>query len=86
MARAVIVELTLRELGGAARRAWLATKANDRPDLTGGRHFAPSPRSAFLVDDHAYEVLLRDMADRFGYAPPASTPSPPDLDLTAARA
>jgi len=34
--------------------------------------------SAFLVDDHAYEVLLRDMADRFGYAPPSSvTATPP---------
>jgi hypothetical protein len=82
MARAVIVELTLRELGGAARRAWLATKASDQPNLTGGRQFAASPRSAFLVDDHVYEVLLRDMADRFGYAPPPSAPSPSDLRVT----
>jgi hypothetical protein len=84
MARAVIVELTLRELGGAARRAWLATKANDRPDLLGGRQFAASPRSAFIVDDHAYEVLLRDMADRFGYAPPPSGTSPPGVGITPA--
>jgi hypothetical protein len=78
MARAVVVELTLRELGGVGRRAWLATKANDRPDLSGGRQFPQSTGSAFLVDDHAYEVLLRDMADRFGYAPPSSvTATPP---------
>jgi hypothetical protein len=77
MARAVVVELTLRELGGVARRAWLATKANDRPDLTGGREFPQSPRTTFLVDDHAYETQLRDMADRFGYAPPPAPSAAP---------
>jgi hypothetical protein len=55
----------------------LATKAGDRPDLSGGRQFDQAERGTFLVDDHAYEVLLRDMADRFGYAPPPSMPLPP---------
>ena len=70
MARAVIVEITLRELGGVDWRAWMQTKAADRPDLHGGRRLRDP--SGLMVDDHAYQVLLRDLADRFGYAPPGA--------------
>jgi hypothetical protein len=78
MARAVVVELTLRELGGVDWRAWLSTKQLDQPDLRGGRRFVDSAQTALLVDDHAYEMLLRDVADRFGYAPPtAAEPAAP---------
>jgi amino acid transporter len=68
-ARAVIVDITLRELGGVDWRAWLQAKTLDRPDLRGGQPLSATARGGLLVDDHAYEVLLRDVADRFGYAP-----------------
>jgi amino acid transporter len=69
MARAVIVDITLRELGGVDWRAWMQAKTADRPDLYGGRRLRDSAGTGFMVDDHAYEVLLRDIADRFGYTP-----------------
>jgi amino acid transporter len=72
MARAVVVDLTLRELGGVDWRAWRASKQLDYPDMRGGRQFADTPRQEFFVDDHAYQVQLRDVCDRFGYAPSES--------------
>jgi amino acid transporter len=77
MARAVIVDITLRELGGLEWRVWQATKQEDRPDLRGGKLLVDSPRYEFYVDDHAYEVALRDVCDRFGYTPDAPAPVRP---------
>jgi cation diffusion facilitator CzcD-associated flavoprotein CzcO/amino acid transporter len=78
-ARISIVDITLRELGGADWQKWHAAKRSDRPDLRGGRVFADTRRNDLAVDDHAYGVLLGDLCDRFGYAPPA-----PRLALTPA--
>jgi hypothetical protein len=33
-----------------------------------------SPKHDYFVDDHAYQVLLRDVCDRFGYTPGAAAP------------
>jgi hypothetical protein len=76
MARAVIVDLTLRELGGVDRRAWQASKQMDYPDMRGGKQFVDSPRHEFFVDDHAYQMQLRDVFDRFGYTPGERAPQP----------
>jgi hypothetical protein len=70
MARVSIVDITLRELGGSDWQKWHAAKRADRPDLRGGRTFVNSPRNDLAVDDHAYSVLLGDICDRYGYAPP----------------
>jgi amino acid transporter/NAD(P)-dependent dehydrogenase (short-subunit alcohol dehydrogenase family) len=84
MARAVIVDLTLRELGGVDRRAWQASKQVDYPDMRGGKQFVDSPRHEFFVDDHAYQMQLRDVCDRFGYTPGERAPQPaPPVTVTA---
>jgi amino acid transporter len=71
MARAVIVDLTLRELGAVEWRSWRAAKQESRPDLRGGMTFVDTPRTAMVVDDHAYQAHVRDLCDQFGYAPVA---------------
>lgn len=90
MARAVIVDITLRELGGVDWRAWRAAKLLDRPDMRGGKTFAASSRYDYFVDDHAYEVLLRDVCDRFGYTPSgpgrhASRPADASVSFSGSR-
>jgi amino acid transporter len=67
-ARAVMVDITLRELGGVDWRAWRST-LQTRPDLRGGAQFVDSPARALTVDDHMYATKLRDLCDRFGYTP-----------------
>ncbi len=85
MARMSIVDMTLRELGGPDWQMWHAAKRMDRPDLRGGRTFADSPRTDLAVDDHAYSVLLRDLCDRYGYAPPTPRYAATARMLTPAR-
>jgi len=83
-ARTAIVDITLRELGGADWQAWHAAKRGDRPDLRGGRTFVNSPRTTLLVDDHAYSALLGDICERYGYAPPTPDWTPVrTLDATS---
>jgi hypothetical protein len=80
-----LVDITLREIGGADWQKWHAAKRSDRPDLRGGRVFADTPRTDLAVDDHAYSVLLGDLCDRYGHAPPAPRLSlTPAYDTTAA--
>jgi len=67
-ARAVMVALTLRELGGIEWRAWQSALAT-HPDLRGGAQFLDTPANALTVDDHTYATRLRDLCDRFGYTP-----------------
>jgi amino acid transporter len=67
MARAAIVDITLRELGGLEWRIWHGNKQHDVQDLRGGRGFANPYK--LLVDDHAYQAALAEVGDRFGYAP-----------------
>jgi hypothetical protein len=81
-ARAVIVDLTLRELGGVDRRAWRSTLAT-RPDLRGGRRFVDTPARVFTVEDNAYSTRLRDLCDRFGYTPAGSWGGTPDPEPAA---
>jgi hypothetical protein len=78
MARAAIVDLTLRELGGPEWSNWHNTKQTERPDLRGGKRFIDTPEHDLMVDDHAYRALLNDLCDRYGYTPsgPAVLPSP----------
>jgi amino acid transporter len=68
MARAVMIDLTVRELGGVDLRAWRST-VQTSPDLRGGKLFVDTPRLALAVDDHTYSTQLRDLCDRFGYTP-----------------
>jgi amino acid transporter len=68
MARAVMVDLTVRELGGPDLRAWRSA-VQTNPDLRGGKIFVDTPRLAMAVDDHTYSTRLRDLCDRFGYTP-----------------
>jgi hypothetical protein len=68
MARAVMVDLTVRELGGADLRAWRST-VQTNPDVRGGKVFVDSPKHAMAVDDYTYSTRLRDLCDRFGYTP-----------------
>jgi cation diffusion facilitator CzcD-associated flavoprotein CzcO len=82
-ARVVMVDVTVRELGGAEQRAWRAGMAA-QPDLRGGTRFADTPARAFTVHDNAYSTRLRDLCDRFGYPPggswgdgPSGAPEPP---------
>jgi hypothetical protein len=70
-ARAVIVDVTLRELGGVEQRAWRSGLAT-QPDMRGGVRFADTPARAFTVEDNAYSTRLRDLCDRFGYPPVGS--------------
>jgi hypothetical protein len=82
-ARAVMVDVTLRELGGVDWRAWRST-LQTRPDLRGGKVFVDTPHNAMAVDDHTYSTQLRDLCDRFGYTPggawvgtpPTAVPTP----------
>jgi cation diffusion facilitator CzcD-associated flavoprotein CzcO/amino acid transporter len=67
-ARAVMVAITARELGGSAWRAWRSALST-RPDLRGGARFTDTPANALTVDDHMYSTRLRDLCDRFGYTP-----------------
>jgi hypothetical protein len=67
-ARAVMVDITLRELRGVDWRAWRSALLT-RPDLRGGAQFVDSPARALTVDDHMYSTRLRDLCDRFGYTP-----------------
>jgi cation diffusion facilitator CzcD-associated flavoprotein CzcO/amino acid transporter len=85
MARAVIVDVTLRELGDLDWRAWKATKQEDRQDLRGGLAFVDTPRTEMIVDDHAYQVRLRDLCDQFGYAPMPYRGLPRPIVATATR-
>ncbi len=90
-ARAVMVDITLRELGGVERRAW-RSMLSTHPDMRGGIKFADTPARAFTVDDGAYSTQLRDLCDRFGYppggswggAPGATAPEPTPPGLGAA--
>jgi hypothetical protein len=66
--RAVMVGITLRELGGVDWRAWQSTLTT-RPDLRGGARFTEVPANRLTVDDHTYSTQLRDLCDRFGYTP-----------------
>jgi hypothetical protein len=84
MARAVVMDLTLRELGGGQWRAWRAIKESSRPDLRGGRRYVDSPAHDLFVDDHAYSSVLRDIVDGFGYAP-TNLPAPVRQPAHAAR-
>ena len=68
MARAVMVDLTVRELGGADLRAWRSA-VQTNPDLRGGKVYVDSPHYAMAVDDPTYSTRLRDLCDRFGYTP-----------------
>ena len=84
-ARAVIVALTLRELGGVDWRAWRSVLTTS-PDLRGGARFTNTLANALTVDDHMYSTRLRDLCDRFGYTPGGSwagnivePPPPPGL-------
>ena len=67
-ARAVMVDITLRELGGVDWRAWRSALLS-KPDLRGGTQFVDSPAHDLTVDDHTYSTRLRDLCDRFGYTP-----------------
>jgi cation diffusion facilitator CzcD-associated flavoprotein CzcO/amino acid transporter len=78
-ARAVIVDITLRELGGLEQRAWRAA-LQTRPDMSGGARFAETAARAFTVDDNAYSTRLRDLCDRFGYTPAGSWAGLPETD------
>jgi len=40
--------------------------------VRGGKLVVDSLRHDLFVDDHAYQVLLRDVCDRFGYSPAAT--------------
>jgi cation diffusion facilitator CzcD-associated flavoprotein CzcO len=90
-ARAVMVDINLRELGGVERRAW-RSMLSTHPDMRGGIKFADTPARAFTVDDGAYSTQLRDLCDRFGYppggswggAPGAAAPEPAQPGLGAA--
>jgi cation diffusion facilitator CzcD-associated flavoprotein CzcO/amino acid transporter len=70
MARVVVVDITLRELAGPDWHIWREAKRIDRPDVWGGHVYADAPPDRSYVDDHAYSVLLGDVCDRYGYAPP----------------
>jgi hypothetical protein len=85
MARAVIVDLTLRELGGVDWRAWHAAKQSHHLDMRGGKQFADVPGHEFFVDDHAYQMQLRDVCDRFGYTPSEGPPRPATYEQVPAR-
>jgi cation diffusion facilitator CzcD-associated flavoprotein CzcO/amino acid transporter len=76
-ARAVIVALSLRELGGVDQRAWRSTVLT-HPDLRGGQRFADTPARVFTVEDNAYSTRLRDLCDRFGYTPGGTWGGTPD--------
>jgi amino acid transporter len=80
MARAVMVDLTVRELGGIDLRAWRNT-VQTRPDLRGGRVFVDEPQFAMTVDDHTYSTQLRDLCDRFGYTPGGDWTGTPSADV-----
>ena len=69
MARTAILDITLRELGGAEWMSWQDAKKSSYPDLRGGKDFLDSPMLDFVVDDHAYQILLNDLCDRYGYTP-----------------
>ena len=68
-ARAVMVDITLRELGGVDWRAWRSAHAPPGRTCAAAAQFADSPASALTVDDHTYSTRLRDLCDRFGYTP-----------------
>ncbi|MCL6640031.1 MAG: NAD(P)-binding domain-containing protein, partial [Candidatus Rokubacteria bacterium] len=78
-ARAAIVDITVRELGGLEQRAWRAT-LQTRRDMRGGTRFADTPARVFTVDDNAYSTRLRDLCDRFGYTPAGSWAGLPDTE------
>jgi len=78
-ARAVMVDITLRELGGLEERAWRAALQTE-PDMRGGARFADTPARAFTVDDNAYSTRVRDICDRFGYPPAGSWAGRPETD------
>jgi hypothetical protein len=83
MARAAIVDITLRELGGFEWRIWHTTKQHDVVDLLGGRGFSNSEK--LIVDDHAYQAALAEVCDRFGYAPRSRATGPARPEMAPVR-
>jgi hypothetical protein len=63
--------LALAAQEGEAARRLAALRAEDRPDLAGGRTFVDSPRHRYYVTDRAYRRALRNLRREMGW-PPAS--------------
>jgi hypothetical protein len=54
--------------GGEAYTRFDALRANERPDLRGGRRYLSSARHAYYVRGDDYERILRRTLDAFGWA------------------
>ncbi len=76
MAHLVILDITLRELGGPLAARWSAAKASDHPDLRGGKVYVDSPRHASYVDAETYQAVLADVRDRYGLGEPVASSTP----------
>jgi cation diffusion facilitator CzcD-associated flavoprotein CzcO len=72
MAHLIVLDITLRTLGGPQLDRWSAAKASDNPDLRGGKVYVDSPRHANYVDAETYQSVLADVRDRYGFGEPVA--------------
>lgn len=66
MAQLVAIDLSAT---GAAKARFRELKSHHHPDTRGGMQYIDSPRHANYVETHAYQHVLAEIRDSFGWPP-----------------